>query len=127
MTKYNLEARILRQITHYPQFRGVARVVLKKVMFEGSCGDLKYSDLFEYISQTEGDFLEIAHHFKSNFLIIALGHDDLPTYYVISYGPFFTLLEMYVRKVLLNIIANFPADHFREECQIFLKSDVDFF
>lgn len=128
MTKHDIEARILLQITHYPQYRGVARVVLKKVMFEGKAGKVSFADLFEYIvNSPNDDFAQIITHFKSVEVTVLLVQEDMPTYALISYGHFFTLLEMHVRKVLFNIIANFPKDHFQEECMIFLNSEVDFF
>lgn len=128
MTKSQFEARILRQLTYFPEFRGVAKVVLKPVVFEYKCGNIPHSEVFNYIVSFDFDAVKIINHFQNNYVLCMLTDDDYTnSYEAVSYGTLFLLLEMYVRNKLHRIVANFPPDHFREECIIFLNSEVDFF
>jgi hypothetical protein len=128
MTKQTLEQSILRQLTYYPKFRPLARIVLKAAVFEGFCGKVRHSDLFEYISRDDAHFIEIIDHFKQSEVTLMLVEEEgMSDYFVMCSSPFFILLELFVKQKLLDIIVLMPVDHFRDECQILLNSEIDLF
>lgn len=128
MKNQTIEQRILRQLAYYPQFRGVAKVVLKPVVFQGYTGKVTNASIFDYITSKPDVYaLDVMEHFKNSEVVLMLISDDLPTHQTISYASFFLLLEIYVKSKLLDIVATFHDDHFRDECFILLNSEVDFF
>lgn len=124
----NLEATALKQITYYPQYRELAKLILKPVVFGGKAGAVSHAEVFQYITHTEGDLVDIIKHFdKPELTMLLVSADDLPSFYHCTPLIFFQILEQYVMARCLDVVGAFPADHFREECYIFLNSEVDFF
>jgi hypothetical protein len=127
MKRTTLEAQILRQLTYYPQFRANAALLLKSTVFEGTIGQLKHADIYNYIIKNNPEPEAILLKYKGTEAFILLTAEDACPYLTTSYSSMFVLLEMYLRGRLKEIIANFPPDHFREECTILINSELDIF